>query len=75
MPRSATQKQPTTEEKLMVYESLLQSIGESTLDKERINEYLANISDWAHIRETSYQGKTTAGHVNTVFWNLLNTSK
>lgn len=75
MPRSATQKQPTTEEKLMVYESLLQSIGESTYDKQKTNEYLANISDWAQTRQMTYQGKTTAGHINTTFWNLLNTSK
>lgn len=74
MPRSATQKMPTTEEKLAVYETLLQSIGESTYDDAKVNDYLANISDWALTRHQTYTGKVQADQLNTTFWNLLKTS-
>lgn len=74
MPRSATKTQPTTEEKLMVYESLLQSIGENTFDNAKVNDYIANISDWAQTRQMTYSGKYEADQLNTTFWNLLKTS-
>jgi len=74
MPRSATKHSPTTEEKLMVYETLLQSIGENTFDNEKVNDYIANISDWALTRQMSYTGNVKADHLNTTFWNLLKTS-
>lgn len=74
MPRSATKNKPTTEEKLMVYESLLQSIGENTFDHEKVNDYIANISDWAMTRQMTYSGNVQADQLNTTFWNLLKTS-
>ena len=71
MSKSALKKEPTPTEKVAVYESLLAMIAESTWNQEKINDYLANISDWDYQRKQYFNGAENYQRMEKSFYNLL----
>jgi len=74
MSKSARKIDLTPTEKVAIYESLLMSIDEATWNKEKLNDYIANISDWAMQRKLYYSGEDNTKRVEESVYNLLKTN-